>query len=140
MLFFPKHTSFPLLEKCTGKSIFILSSLIFVGTFIGSSKNFTQKQAAVDILMVSQFYFSFVKNAVFHPLRYQKFAILYLMSIIKMRYDKYKVQAQLFNAFSFIFRTNWAKEVYNETTFILINSVSVISDAMIQRPLQTCMN
>ena len=43
------------------------------------------------------------------------------MSIIKMRYDKYKVQAQLFNAFSFIFRTNWAKEVYNETTFIVIN-------------------
>ena len=57
------------------------------------------------------------------------------MSIIKMRYDKYKVPAQLFNAFSFISNTNWAKEVYNETTFILINSVSVISDAMIQRPL-----
>ena len=33
-----------------------------------------------------------------------------------MRYDKYKVHAQLFNAFSFISNTNWAKEVYNETT------------------------
>ena len=44
------------------------------------------------------------------------------MSIIKTRYDKYKVQAQLLNAFSFISHTNWAKEVYNETTCILINS------------------